>query len=113
MRNGAALDVTFEKTLRAKLHKNVQYFDEWRAEQRLASASQRWCGRHICPEASRIVMLPRGLHQRVAGCKPMTQPRVPAREGSERERARSMCLRTIQAFAWAWGCARAASVSTM
>ena len=40
VRNGAALDITFEKTLRAKLHKNVQYFDEWRAEQRLASASQ-------------------------------------------------------------------------
>ena len=36
----AALDVTFEKVLRAKLHKNVKYFDEWRAEQRLASASQ-------------------------------------------------------------------------
>ena len=31
MRNGAALDITFEKVLRAKLHKNVaQYFDEWR-----------------------------------------------------------------------------------
>ena len=40
MRNGAALDITFEKVLRAKLHKNVQYFDEWRAEKRLASASQ-------------------------------------------------------------------------
>ena len=40
VRNGAALDVTFEKVLRAKLHKNVKYFDEWRAEQRLASASQ-------------------------------------------------------------------------
>ena len=40
VRNGAALNVTFEKVLRAKLHKNVKYFDEWRAEQRLASASQ-------------------------------------------------------------------------
>ena len=40
VRNGAALDITFEKVLRAKLHKNVQYFDEWRVEKRLASASQ-------------------------------------------------------------------------
>ena len=40
VRNGAALDITFEKVLRAKLHKNAQYFDEWRAEKRLASKSQ-------------------------------------------------------------------------
>ena len=60
VRNGAALDITFEKTLRAKLHKNVQYFDEWRAEQRLASASQLVRAAYLpgskqdCDAASRV-----------------------------------------------------------
>ena len=39
VRNGASLDITFEKVLRAKLHKNAKYYDEWRTEQRVAAAA--------------------------------------------------------------------------
>ena len=38
--NGASLDITFEKVMRAKLYKNNKYYDEWRVEQRVASATQ-------------------------------------------------------------------------
>ena len=113
VRNGAALDITFEKVARAKLHKNVQYFDEWRAEKRLASASQlvrAAClpgSKPDCDAASRVASARR------CGCKPIAQPQVRPREGSERERAQNMHPLMIQAFAWAWGCARAAAVSTM
>ena len=67
VRNGAALDITFEKVLRAKLHKNVQYFDEWRAEQRLASASQLVRAAYLpgskqdCDAASRVASARRWL----------------------------------------------------
>ena len=40
VRNGASLDITFEKVMRAKLHKNNKYYDEWRVEQRVARAAQ-------------------------------------------------------------------------
>ena len=50
VRNGASLDITFEKVMRAKLYKNNKYYDEWRVEQRVASANADGAGGFVARE---------------------------------------------------------------